>query len=352
MPPYDDSEPAFERPISRRSVLRAGLGLATMATGLGALESRLGPVVRLATAATAQTPVVTWDTTVLQATANVQMGPTAAARALAIVHTCMYDAWTTYDPVAVPTLANGIPKAVAQGSTRFSHSVAKHAEVACDSCHQRGGGDVQPRLPGHKACTDCHITEFTTPASPLCLNCHTNVESNNPPLKAFPGLTDFGMRFDHARHMSGDAKPEKGCASCHLPARRGVGLSIPAGFAAHENCYQCHTPNAQAGGRSISTCSLCHAQGSYSRPSTGSRAYNVSFSHATHGRRQGLNCADCHNLRAGAAQRLQVTATRPLQHFGSGRAQTCMTCHNGRRAFGDQNFNECAKCHKGTTFRM
>src|SRR5438270_4756971 len=124
----------------------------------------------------------------------------------------------------------------AQGSTRFSHSVAKHAEVACDSCHQRGGG-VQPRLPGHKACTDCHITEFTTPQSPLCLNCHTNVESNNPPLKAFPGLTDFGMRFDHARHMTGNAKPDKGCASCHLPARRGVALSIPAGFAAHENCY-------------------------------------------------------------------------------------------------------------------
>src|SRR5947209_19971778 len=97
MPPYDDSEPAFERPLSRRSVLRAGLGLAAAAAGLGALESRLGPVIRQVSAATAQTPVVTWDTTALQATANVGMGPTAAARAAAIVHTCMYDAWTTYD---------------------------------------------------------------------------------------------------------------------------------------------------------------------------------------------------------------------------------------------------------------
>src|ERR671938_1231888 len=117
MSSHDDIRLALERPISRRSVLRAGLGLAAAATGLGALESRLGPVIRPASAATDQTPVVTWDKCALQATANVQMGPTAAARALAIVHTCIYDAWTTYDAVAVPTQANGIPKQVAQGST-------------------------------------------------------------------------------------------------------------------------------------------------------------------------------------------------------------------------------------------
>jgi hypothetical protein len=129
---YDDSKPSFERPISRRSLLRAGLGLATTAAGLGALESRLGPVVRLASAATAQTPVVMWDATVIQATANVQMGPTAAARALAIVHTCMYDAWTTYDSVAVPTQLNGIPKAVLQGSTaNKAQAISYAAYRAC-----------------------------------------------------------------------------------------------------------------------------------------------------------------------------------------------------------------------------
>src|SRR5947207_2436497 len=115
---HDDSRLAFERPISRRGVLRAGLGLAATAAGLGALESRLGPVIRQVSAATAQTPVVTWNTTTIQATATVlQQHPTAGARALAIVHTCMYDAWTTYDALARPTMANGIPKAVAQGST-------------------------------------------------------------------------------------------------------------------------------------------------------------------------------------------------------------------------------------------
>src|SRR2546423_8816436 len=99
MPSHDDSKPALERPISRRSVLRAGLGLAAAAAGVGALESRLGPVIRQVSAATTQTPVVTWDTTAIQATAATGTGPTTGARALAIVHTCMYDAWTTYDAV-------------------------------------------------------------------------------------------------------------------------------------------------------------------------------------------------------------------------------------------------------------
>jgi membrane-associated phospholipid phosphatase len=98
-------------------VLRAGLGLAAAAAGVGAVESRLGPVIRQVSAATDQTPVVTWDKTALQASANVHLGPTADSRALAIVHACIYDAWTTYDSLAVPTQANRIPKALLQGST-------------------------------------------------------------------------------------------------------------------------------------------------------------------------------------------------------------------------------------------
>jgi c(7)-type cytochrome triheme protein len=250
-------------------------------------------------------------------------------------------------PSTVPVSA----AAVAQGGKRFSHSIRQHAETACESCHQRSS-DPHPHLPGHKACIECHATDFTTPQSPLCLGCHTNVESSNPPLKAFPGLTDFGMRFDHARHMTGGAKPEKGCASCHLPVRRGIAVSIPGGFTAHQNCYQCHSPNSQAGGRSISTCSLCHAQGSYSRPSTGAKAYNVSFSHATHSARQKLSCEECHQVRAGAPQTQQVASPQPTQHFGSGRGASCMTCHNGRRAFGGDNFADCKRCHTGQTFHF
>jgi c(7)-type cytochrome triheme protein len=258
-------------------------------------------------------------------------------------------------PAAPPTPSVEPLAAVPQGGevTNFSHTIPQHASLACNSCHQRQDNSARPRLPGHKACTDCHIQQFTTSGSPLCMNCHTSVESSNPPLKAFPGLTGFNMRFDHAQHMQGSARPEQGCASCHLPARRGVALSIPAGAGAHDNCYRCHTPNAQGpSGGDISSCNTCHVQGGYARTPTGSRAYSVSFSHASHSARQGLRCDECHQVRAGAGQARQVASSRPTQHFGLGRAQTCMTCHNNRRAFGGDDFADCKRCHKGQTFRF
>ena len=246
------------------------------------------------------------------------------------------------------------PAPAAQGEGgRFSHSLPRHASVACDSCHRREGNEAQPRLPGHKACIDCHVAQFTAAPSPLCMNCHTSVESNNPPLKAFPGLTSFGMRFDHAQHMSGAAHPEQHCAACHQPARRGVALSIPAGISAHNDCYRCHTPNAQGPtGRDIGSCGACHKLGGYGRVSTASPAYRVNFSHAGHGPRQGLRCDDCHQVRSGVPRTQQVTAPQATQHFGTGRAQNCRTCHNGRRAFGGDDFAACKRCHTGQTFRF
>ncbi len=244
------------------------------------------------------------------------------------------------------------PAARQGGTTKFSHSLPQHASRDCNSCHRREDNSPRPRLPGHKACTDCHIQEFVTQGGTLCANCHTSLEGGDPPLKAFPGLTGFNMRFDHASHAAGAGRPEQGCASCHSPVRRGVALTIPAGANAHGNCYSCHTPNARGPAGDISSCSTCHAPGGYSRTPTGSRAYAVSFSHATHGARQGLRCDECHQVRAGAGQGRQVTAPRPTQHFGSGRAQTCMTCHNNRRAFGGDDFNDCKRCHKGQTFRF
>jgi hypothetical protein len=252
------------------------------------------------------------------------------------------------------------PVAQEQDFSKFSHSSPKHASLGCASCHQRNGSSVEPTydgkasLPGHKACTDCHLPQFVQQNTPMCYICHTNVENNgHPPVKPFPGLLSFNAKFDHAQHNTGSARPTAGCAACHAPAGRRSGvLTIPARLNAHAECYSCHTPDAQANGRNIGSCSTCHALGRYARtPATG-RSFAAGFNHATHGARQGLNCASCHNVRPGAPQRQQVTSTRPLQHFGSGAAQTCMTCHNGRRTFGDENFADCAKCHKGATFRM
>jgi c(7)-type cytochrome triheme protein len=234
----------------------------------------------------------------------------------------------------------------------FSHGTPRHAQLACDSCHQRTDNSPRPQLPGHRACTDCHVPQFMTAGTPFCGICHTSVDSRNPAVKGFPPLRSFNVRFDHAQHSNGAGRPAAGCASCHAPSRRSAALPIPAGLDAHANCYQCHTPGANAGGRDLGSCGACHAPGGYRRTPAAARAFRVGFSHAAHGPRQGLNCAECHTVRAGAAQGRQVSAPQPVQHSGSPRAQTCMTCHNNRRAFGGDDFADCKRCHKGQTFRF
>ncbi len=59
------------------------------------------------TAMAADTVVVKWDEATLQAIRTTRPGPTIVARALAVAHTCMYDAWAAYDDKAVGTQLKG-----------------------------------------------------------------------------------------------------------------------------------------------------------------------------------------------------------------------------------------------------
>lgn len=236
--------------------------------------------------------------------------------------------------------------------SKFSHATDAHRGRSCDSCHQRADNSTQPRLPGHKACTDCHLQQFVSPNLPMCSICHTNLDSRDPPVKNFPRLASFNAKFDHAQHTTGGGRPEQGCVACHQPARRGVALTIPAGLDAHAGCYQCHTPQAAFAGRDMASCGVCHTLARYARTGTGAASFRVGFSHATHGPRQRLDCAACHSVRAGASQGAQVSSPRGLQHFAPARAQSCATCHNNRRSFGGEDFGDCKRCHKGQTFRF
>lgn len=241
-----------------------------------------------------------------------------------------------------------------QDYSKFLHTSSKHASIGCNECHRRADNSSRPNFPGHKACTGCHLTQFTTPTLPMCSICHTSVNGNDPPRKAFPDKfkESFNVKFDHAQHMAGSARPKSGCRSCHSAAlRRGVALSIPAGIGAHDGCYTCHTPNATANGRDLASCGVCHATKAYARTPTDSAAYRIGFSHAEHGARQRLECSSCHNYTAGLPQRRQVSSTRAQQHFPTGN-NSCATCHNGRRSFGgDLDFKNCRKCHEGSSFR-
>lgn len=241
--------------------------------------------------------------------------------------------------------------------SNFKHTSQRHASLACTSCHERKDNSATPSFPGHKACISCHSGQFVTPNVPMCVICHSDVNSGNPPLKGFPTRfsDSFNVKFDHAQHMTGAARPASGCAACHTRSGgRTAALAVPASISAHNQCYTCHTPSSKAqSGREIASCGVCHDQKGYSRTTTSARSFRYAFSHAKHGTAQRLACADCHGLTAGLPQSRQVSSPLPLEHFATNHGKTCLTCHNGRRSFGgDLAFRDCRRCHTSATFKM
>lgn len=233
--------------------------------------------------------------------------------------------------------------------SKFKHENPNHSRLPCLLCHRRETNAARPSIPGgsnHLPCAGCHAQQFASSSGPMCSICHTDAQGGT--LKSFPRLRSFNMRFDHARHQ----RMAGGCASCHRPARGGVAMTIPTGLNAHSNCFRCHTPSAKSGERDISSCGTCHQPGSHMRMSQSARAFRVGFSHAKHAQSEGLTCNECHRVRAGVARQAQVSAPQPLNHHASAGAFSCMTCHNGKRAFGGDDFTVCKRCHTGATWHF
>ena len=90
--------------VSRRALLggcAAVLGAAAVSSmGSAAAAATVG-------AAAGDTLVVRWNAVVLEALRNGALGPPMLARALGVVHTCIYDAWAAYDAVANGTQLGG-----------------------------------------------------------------------------------------------------------------------------------------------------------------------------------------------------------------------------------------------------
>ena len=85
------------------------------------------------TPAIAQGNIVTqWNTVTLQAVRNTSFAPVFSARALAIVHTCMYDAWTAYDPVAVGTrLGDTLRRPASERTQAAKEQAISYAAYRC-----------------------------------------------------------------------------------------------------------------------------------------------------------------------------------------------------------------------------
>ena len=234
--------------------------------------------------------------------------------------------------------------------SKFLHSSSHHARMPCLLCHRRESNSPRPNLPGaggHVPCIGCHAQQFANKESPICTICHTDI--NSGALKPFPPLQSFRVNFDHATHLrSGQVN----CATCHRPSRGGVAMAIPIGFNAHSTCFTCHTPRAKSGDKDISSCGTCHKPGGYARTPQWTTAFRMSFSHAKHGAPQKLNCEECHQVKGGMPQRRQVTMPEAANHHASGRTQSCMSCHDGKRAFGGDDFSACQRCHTGNRWQF
>jgi len=101
------------------SLPRHALAAALLAAGLPAL------------AQTAQSVVVTWNDAALQEVRLGKLGPPIAARALAVAHTCMYDAWTSYDATALPVAYTAPRRPVAEATAANKARAISHAAYQC-----------------------------------------------------------------------------------------------------------------------------------------------------------------------------------------------------------------------------
>ena len=121
-----------------------------------------------------------WNSATLQGIRDAKLGAPVVARALAIVHTCMYDAWAAYDERAVGTQLGGALRRPA------SERTLANKEQAISHAAYRALVDVLPvdtnsvyiPLMKQLGCSS-KIEPGVTPAHPVTLRWQTFTEAAN-----------------------------------------------------------------------------------------------------------------------------------------------------------------------------
>ncbi len=244
-------------------------------------------------------------------------------------------------------------------------------ELKCDSCHDQRdlAKDLVPnpdhnkqrllKFPGHKACVECHVQQFTSLPQETCSICHVVKQGPNngltvrPPQRDFPGRSDFNAFFDSKQHETHVAYklPDGGkidCKSCHKQTDKPAPLAV----ASHPECYVCHSPNSLDQKASLkSGCIVCHTEqraddvSVYGRLS---KAFGAKFEHKTHVGYAKDNCFACHTISGGYNQNSPVSLKTTAHNTGGQIAgKGCFTCHNGRTAFSGEpgSTRPCSTCH-------
>src|SRR6266566_4856092 len=103
--PRDDRIP-WGRAVSRRQFL-AGASAGGAMLVLSGVPGVAAATRRASAVSPRDSVVLLWNEAFLQGVRESKLGPPMVARALAIVHTCMYDAWAAYDRQAIGTSSSG-----------------------------------------------------------------------------------------------------------------------------------------------------------------------------------------------------------------------------------------------------
>jgi hypothetical protein len=268
-----------------------------------------------------------------------------------------------------------------------------HARVLkCDSCHERrdvANGLVPTterniqlslKFPGHKACVECHVTQFTARPQQTCTICHETKKGENtagqtvglsarPPQRNFPQRYDFNAFFDakqhelHVTYNLPDSGQKLNCNFCHKQEARPAMLTI----ASHPECYVCHSPtSAEQKAKQKTDCKVCHTEVAMGvQPFSAkyvSRAYGAQFTHKEHVAYMSGKCDMCHTISGGYNQPTP-TSLKVKQHISpaerSGRG--CFSCHDGGMHYGRKVFSgepgtegggSCNRCHIRDDFKV
>ncbi len=229
--------------------------------------------------------------------------------------------------------------------TKFDHNRAEHKKQDCAVCHQRTNNDAAPTLPYHTACNLCHISEYTSTSSQLCVVCHQTPIAPQPKAIAFPArFRQFTLKgFSHKQHMD-PAKMEAGvaapkCDSCHRFDARGLEASLPR----HAECYSCHTHQP---GQKLAGCQICHADQSAGlkyHKGTGSAFALYNFKHGSHFKQASiqLKCDKCHRVLEQSPGKVAADIEQINTNRGQRHNSACWSCHQRARE------TVCTKCHLG-----
>ncbi len=268
---------------------------------------------------------------------------------------------------------NDITQVFDHSKTRYPLE-GKHAALACESCHRRGGNFKEPVAFAH--CTDCHKKDphggqFAARAEGGdCAACH-KVSGFKP--STFSVAQHAGTQFPlKAKHV------QVACEKCHVMKAQLVVYRFQ-----DTSCAACHKDVHDGQFRDApyrNRCESCHNESGF-RPSTFTLVEHSATRFPLEGAHLAVVCNDCHRQPAGSDTVRAVRyifdvrtctgchedphkgefATRMMTLLADGSSAGCRACHSTKTWHELQGFDheatdfplegahravQCGQCHK------